>query len=98
MTLTTELRLHIERARTTGLCGANDLFAFMDANGAEIVAAMEGREALVGALEPLLKAADGLSHGTDWNKGTHALKHGYRAKLLAAIPAARAAIGQALGQ
>lgn len=45
------------------------------------------------ALEPLTVAAYGLSGGTDWNNGTHAKLHGYRQKLLDAIPAARAALG-----
>ena len=44
------------------------------------------------ALEPLCQAAWGLSMGEDWNNGTHAKMHGYRNKLLAAIPAARAAL------
>jgi hypothetical protein len=49
-------------------------------------------ERLREALRPLLSAAEGLSHGTDWNHGTHAKDHGYRQKLLDAIPAARAAL------
>lgn len=44
------------------------------------------------ALGSLFDAADGLSRGEDWNNGTHAKLHGYRKKLLAAIPAARAAL------
>ena len=35
----------------------------------------------------LVAAADGLSRGEDWNNGTHAKKHGYRTKLLAALAA-----------
>lgn len=41
------------------------------------------------ALAPLLDAALGLSHGTDWNNGTHAKLHGYRQKLLDALSAIR---------
>jgi hypothetical protein len=33
----------------------------------------------------LVEAAKGLSCGDDWNNGTHALKHGYRQKLLDAL-------------
>lgn len=51
-------------------------------------------ETLREALQPLLKAAEGLSHGVDWNNGTHAKLHGYRRKLLAAIPKAREALSQ----
>ncbi len=43
---------------------------------------------LCATLEAALKvveAAKGLSHGEDWNYGTHALVHGYRAKLLQAL-------------
>ena len=44
---------------------------------------------LEAALKPLLDAATGLSFGEDWNNGTQAKLHGYRQKLIAAIPAAR---------
>lgn len=37
--------------------------------------------------EPLVEAATGLSHGVDWNNGTHAKLHGYRQKLLDALAA-----------
>jgi hypothetical protein len=40
------------------------------------------------ALEPLAAAATGLSLGTDWNNGVAAKKHGYRQKLLDALPKA----------
>jgi hypothetical protein len=53
--------------------------------------------ALLEALEGMTRAADGLSHGVDWNNGTHAKTHGYRQKLLDALPAARAAIAAAKG-
>lgn len=33
----------------------------------------------------VVNAALGLSYGTDWNKGTHAITHGYRQKLLNAL-------------
>lgn len=33
----------------------------------------------------LVEAAKGLSHGSDWNNGTHAKLHGYRQKLLDAL-------------
>jgi hypothetical protein len=33
------------------------------------------------------EAARGLCFGTDWNRGTHALTHKYRAKLIAAVDA-----------
>ena len=35
--------------------------------------------------EKLAEAANGLRYGTDWNNGTHAIKHGYRQKLLDAL-------------
>ena len=35
--------------------------------------------------DELYKAALGLSHGVDWNRGTHAIEHGYRDKLLSAV-------------
>jgi len=47
------------------------------------------------ALRPMLAAASGLSFGTDWNNGTHAKLHGYRQKLIDAIPRARQALGEA---
>lgn len=45
-------------------------------------------------VERLAGAATGLSHGTDWNNGTHAKTHGYRCKLLAALPEARALLAK----
>lgn len=47
-------------------------------------------EELARAVEPLVAAAQGLSLGTDWNKGTAAGYH--RQSLLDAIPAAQAAL------
>lgn len=44
------------------------------------------------AARPLIEAARGLSFGTDWNGGTQAKLHGYRQKLLDALPAALAAL------
>jgi hypothetical protein len=41
------------------------------------------------ALLPVFKAAKGLCFGTDWNKGAHALKYGYRQKLIDAVRQAR---------
>lgn len=38
-----------------------------------------------------VKAATGLSYGTDWNNGTHAKLHGYRQKLLDVLAKAREA-------
>lgn len=35
----------------------------------------------------VVEAAQGLAYGTDWNKGNHAIKHGYRKKLLDALTA-----------
>jgi Lar family restriction alleviation protein len=46
--------------------------------------------AVIDTVMPLIDAAHGLSFGTDWNNGTHALTHGYRKKLLEALPAALA--------
>jgi hypothetical protein len=43
-------------------------------------------------VRPLIEAAHGLSFGVDWNHGTHAEFHGYRRKLLEALPRARAAL------
>lgn len=51
-------------------------------------------ERLRDALHPLYHAASGISFGEDWNNGTHAKLHGYRQKLIDALPAARAALGE----
>jgi hypothetical protein len=56
-------------------------------------AAEERVKRLEEALRPITDAAHGLSFGTDWNNGTHAKTHGYRKKLIEAIPAARTALG-----
>ena len=53
-----------------------------------------GRERLREATRPLVYAATGLSHGEDWNNGTHAKLHGYRQKLLDALPEAKAALAE----
>lgn len=45
------------------------------------------------ALEPLVNAARGLTYGEDWNNGIAAKKHGYRQRLLEAVPAACRAFG-----
>lgn len=65
-----------------------------DEYAAKILAALQPAptEPLVKALRALTDAAQGLSHGTDWNNGTHAKLHGYRQKLLDALPDARAAL------
>lgn len=42
------------------------------------------------AIARLVRAAQGLSHGEDWNNGTHAKTHGYRQKLLDALAALNA--------
>ena len=55
------------------------------------------RDRLAEALGDLHSAAKGLAHGTDWNHGTHAIMHGYRARLLAAIPAAAEALAAVKG-
>lgn len=44
-------------------------------------------DGVVQAADALAKAAQGLSHGTDWNNGTHAKTHGYRQQLLEALAA-----------
>ena len=36
------------------------------------------------------RAANGLSMGSDWGKGTHAKEHGYRQQLIDALQALRA--------
>ena len=41
------------------------------------------------ALWRVVRAAEGLCHGTDWNKGTHAITHGYRQKLIDAVVSLR---------
>jgi hypothetical protein len=43
------------------------------------------------ALQRVARAAEGLSHGVDWNNGTHAITHGYRKKLLDALSALKEA-------
>ena len=45
--------------------------------------------ATLSALWRVARAAEGLCHGTDWNKGTHAITHGYRQKLIDAVVALR---------
>lgn len=59
---------------------------------------MEEIEEIVGAAEALLAAAKGLSHGTDWNNGHHAKRHGHRRKLLDAIPRLDAALARIRGR
>lgn len=44
------------------------------------------------ALQRVVEAAHGLSFGKDWNNGNAAKRHGYRAKLLRALPKARRTI------
>jgi hypothetical protein len=46
-----------------------------------------GRGSRCAKLEAVARAAEGLSHGVDWNKGTHAIIHGYRKQLLEALAA-----------
>lgn len=46
------------------------------------------------AAQEMAKAAEGLSHGADWNNGTHAKMHGYRQKLLDALTAWKDAGGK----
>lgn len=46
------------------------------------------RDRVVEEIGPLIEAAHGLSFGIDWNNGNHAVLHGYRQKLLDALPAA----------
>lgn len=57
-----------------------------------LIARVEVAEARVKALEEVYKAASGLCHGKDWNRGTHAIAHGYRAALVDAVRRARAAL------
>lgn len=52
----------------------------------------------VEALVDITDAADGLSRGVDWNKGNHAILHGYRKKLLASITPAQQALSNLLVQ
>jgi hypothetical protein len=52
-------------------------------------------EALESALGPLCAAACGLTHGTDWNKGTHAKL--YRQKLIDALQLASATLNRSHG-
>jgi hypothetical protein len=52
-------------------------------------------EALESALGPLFAAARGLTHGTDWNKGTHAKL--YRQKLIEALQLASATLNRSHG-
>jgi hypothetical protein len=72
---------------------ATELMNEAVANSVKLAEAAEASAArLRVATEPLVAAAEALSHGTDWNNGTHAKLHGYRQKLIDAIPAARAAL------
>jgi hypothetical protein len=49
---------------------------------------------LAEALRLLTDAAHGLSFGSDWNNGTHAKLHGYRERLLDALPIAAQALAE----
>ena len=50
------------------------------------------RDAVIEEVRPLIEAAEGLSYGEDWNNGTQAKLHGYRQKLLDALPRALRAL------
>lgn len=68
-------------------------------NASTIASEYQARiKALEEALLPLLNAAQGLSHGSDWNKGAHAIRHGYRQRLIDAIPAAARALSSTESQ
>lgn len=63
----------------------------------DAIAAIEERDRRIAELEAenaelnaVYRAARGLCHGTDWNNGTHAVRHGYRAKLIKAVSAVSA--------
>jgi hypothetical protein len=43
-------------------------------------------------MQLVVEAAEGLCHGEDWNRGTHAITHGYRAKLNKAVRNYQAAL------
>lgn len=68
-------------------CELNALSRIVD----RLAKAERERDKARAALAPLLSAAQGLRNGTDWNKGTFAITHGYRQALLDAIPAAERA-------
>lgn len=53
--------------------------------GADAWVRQEEVEKLQARFADLLGAAHGLSYGEDWNDGTAAKTHGYRAKLLRAV-------------
>lgn len=100
--LWSRLRGHIEKhgieipsENADGSHTANDMMeAVFEREGnlrREIESLRKERDEALEALAPLLSAAQGLRNGTDWNKGTFAITHGYRQALLDAIPAAQRA-------
>jgi hypothetical protein len=60
----------------------------MSKNDAIAFAAMKNGE-VPEKYAALVEAAYGLAQGCDWNKGNHAIMHGFRAKLILAIDAIR---------
>lgn len=69
-----------------------------DLEAALIKAREEGRAEERERVAPLIEAATGLSHGTDWNNGTHAKLHGYRQKLLDALSVYRQSEAETKGR
>lgn len=74
---------------TDGHAVATERFA---AKIKEIEARESAALAQVKVLMPVYEAAYGLSFGTDWNNGNHAIKHGYRHKLVEAVKTATRAL------
>lgn len=67
-----------------GRCGCNDDLWVSDRQ--KIAEALSSeRHRIQEKYKRLYEAAKGLSHGTDWNNGTHAKLHGYRQNLLDAL-------------
>lgn len=52
---------------------------------AEIDELTQERDEIAAHYSVIYLSAKGLAHGKDWNKGTHAIEHGHRARLIEAV-------------
>lgn len=79
-----------EQARLNGMGSERE--ALLNGRITRLERQLAERDVQLAAVQLLVDAAHGLSHGVDWNKGNHAMLRGYRQKLLNALPAAICAI------
>lgn len=52
---------------------------------AQIDKLIQERDEIAAHYSVIYLSAKGLAHGKDWNKGTHAIEHGHRARLIEAV-------------